>query len=217
MADMQLKDQGELIQDVLRRIDNDNRVAESGGRAAGVDVGERLRRLRKARKMTLQDVSRATGVSASAFSKIERNDLSPTISTMQRIAHGLGIELTTLLSSEDSGSASYGRRSVTRAGDGSALPTMTCNNVLLCPDIRGKRVTPILTRVKAREPEEYRVWAKSDAEIFLMVLEGRLVIHSRFYEPLELNTGDSMYYDANSEHVWTSAGPGDAKVLWVLA
>ncbi|MGG2362403.1 helix-turn-helix domain-containing protein, partial [Salmonella enterica] len=55
----------------------------------GVDVGARLLKLRKSRRLTLQDVSALTGVSASAFSKIERNELSPTISTMQRIAHGL--------------------------------------------------------------------------------------------------------------------------------
>ncbi len=52
----------------------------------GVDVGARLLKLRKGRRLTLQDMSALTGVSASAFSKIERNELSPTISTMQRIA-----------------------------------------------------------------------------------------------------------------------------------
>jgi hypothetical protein len=38
-----------------------------------------------------------------------------------------------------------------------------------------------------------------------------LLVHSRLYEPL--NTGDSIYYDADSEHVWTFVGPEDAKVL----
>jgi mannose-6-phosphate isomerase-like protein (cupin superfamily) len=49
-----------------------------------------------------------------------------------------------------------------------------------------------------------------------MVLEGTLIVHSALYEPLELNKGDSVYYDASTEHTWTSSGPTDAVVLWVL-
>jgi len=221
MSEMQALDQGTpeqgtIIQDVIRSRDEEARPSEAGGSFEELDIGGRLHQLRKSRGLTLQDVSRATGVSASAFSKIERNELSPTISTMQRIAQGLGIELTSLLADSDNGVAAAGRRSVTRAGDGKPLKTFTCDNTLLCADMKNKRVTPILTRVTARKPEDYRVWAKSDAEIFLMVIEGTLVVHSRHYEPLELKKGDSLYYDANSEHVWTSAGEGDAMVLWVL-
>ena len=180
-------------------------------------IGSRLRKIRKGRRLTLQEVSDLTGVSPSAFSKIERNDLSPTISTMQRIAKGLGVELVTLLTDQGGDLATFGgRRSVSRAGSGSHHVTGTCNNVLLCADLKNKRATPILTTVTARSPDEYKAWAKSDAEIFVMVLEGTLVVHSRLYEPLELNKGDCVYYDATTEHTWTSAGPKDAVVLWVL-
>jgi transcriptional regulator with XRE-family HTH domain len=182
-----------------------------------LDIGARLLKLRKRRKLTLQEASRLTGVSASAFSKIERNELSPTISTMQRIAQGLGIELVTLLSDEDGDPGSFrGRRSVTRAGTGNRHATGTCVNTLLCSDLKNKRATPILTTVTARSPNDYKAWAKSEAEIFVTVLDGTLVVHSALYEPLELNKGDSVYYDASTEHTWTSKGPTDAQVLWVL-
>jgi transcriptional regulator with XRE-family HTH domain len=183
-----------------------------------VDLGARLLKLRKSRGLTLQDVAALTGVSASAFSKIERNELSPTISTMQRIAHGLKVELVSLLSNDcEPGVVSFpGRRSITRAGSGSKHFTGTCKNVLLCPDLKNKRATPILTTVTARSPDDYPAWAKSEAEIFVMVLEGTLVVHSALYEPLELNKGDSVYYDATTEHTWTSKGRTNAVVLWVL-
>jgi transcriptional regulator with XRE-family HTH domain len=182
-----------------------------------VDIGAQLLRVRKGRGLTLQQASKLTGVSASAFSKIERNELSPTISTMQRIAQGLGIELVALLSGQENDPGVFrGRRSVTRAGAGSRHATATCNNMLLCAELKNKRATPILTTVTARSPKDYPAWAKSEAEIFVMVLEGTLVVHSALYEPLELNKGDSVYYDASTEHTWTSKGPTDAVVLWVL-
>jgi mannose-6-phosphate isomerase-like protein (cupin superfamily)/DNA-binding XRE family transcriptional regulator len=188
---------------------------ESANGAAS--IGARLRATRKKRRLTLQDASKLTGVSASAFSKIERDDLSPTISTMQRIATGLGVELVTLIAEQGSDLAAFGgRRSVSRAGTGSQHITGTCNNALLCADLKNKRATPILTTVTARSPDEYKAWARSDAEVFVMVLEGTLVVHSRLYEPLELNKGDCVYYDATTEHTWTSTGPKDAVVLWVL-
>jgi hypothetical protein len=136
---------------------------------------------------------------------------------MQRIATGLGVELVTLLTEQGSEPVTFaGRRSVNRAGAGSGHITATCNNTLLCADLKNKRATPILTTVTARSPDEYKAWAKSEAEIFVMVLEGTLVVHSRLYEPLELNKGDCVYYDATTEHTWTSVGPKDAVVLWVL-
>ncbi len=212
MPEIALLDHGEAVDDATIR------TAQPGEPRRGkVDVGARLLRTRKSRGLTLQDASRLTGVSASAFSKIERNELSPTISTMQRIAHGLEIELVSLLGDPNGVTGSFpGRRSVTRAGEGSGHTTGTCSNSLLCADLKNKRATPILTTVTARSTDDYAAWAKSDAEIFVMVLEGTLVVHSRMYEPLALNVGDSVYYDASAEHAWTSMGPKDAVVLWVL-
>jgi len=216
MPEISQVDQSDTPRAMSRRGDHNGAVAQDDSKGL-VNVGARLHKLRKARSLTLQDASTLTGVSASAFSKIERNELSPTISTMQRIADGLGVELVTLLNGHDDEPAGFGgRRSITRAGAGSAHTTATCNNVLLCADLKNKRATPILTTVTARSTEEYAAWAKSDAEIFVMVLEGTLIVHSRLYEPLVLNKGDSVYYDATTEHTWTSEGPQDAVVLWVL-
>lgn len=216
MPEISLAERGETGREPTEPSER-NAVRTSDDGRGRADVGARLLKLRKNRRLTLQDASALTGVSASAFSKIERNELSPTISTMQRIAQGLGVELVTLLADQDQNFGAFGgRRSISRAGTGSKHNTGTCNNVLLCADLKNKRATPILTTVTARSPDEYAAWAKSEAEIFVMVLDGTLVVHSRLYEPLELNKGDSVYYDATTEHTWTSKGPTDAVVLWVL-
>ncbi|WP_033066939.1 helix-turn-helix domain-containing protein [Thalassospira australica] len=180
------------------------------------EIGPRLHQLRKGRGWTLQDASKASGISASAFSKIERGELSPTISTIQRIARGFEMDVLSLLSDPDEQPTLLGRRSVTRVNEGKPHLSGNCDNQLLCADLKNKRMTPIRTRVVARDVEEYDVWPKTDAEIYMTVLSGTVVVHSKIYEPLELHEGDSMYYDASAEHVWTREGPEEAIVLWVL-
>ncbi|MEJ8574373.1 XRE family transcriptional regulator [Microbaculum marinum] len=192
-------------------------IKEPGGALSGnpkvLEVGAKLQQLRRERSWTLHEASRATGISVSTLSKIEREALSPTVTTLSRIATGFGIEAATLLT-DDSGGAT-GRRSITRSDDGKLSPTGTCDNVWLCSDLAQKKMAPIRTRVRARDISEYSEWARYNAEVFVTVLSGTLVVHSDIYAPVVLNEGDSMYYDANAGHVWTSEGEQDAVVLWV--
>jgi transcriptional regulator with XRE-family HTH domain len=181
-----------------------------------VEMGRKIADLRKERGLTLQRAGQITGVAASTLSKIERDDISPTISTLTRIATGFGIDVVQLLSNKEEVQFLPGRRSITRAGTGRTYNSATCVNELLCHDLKHKHMTPLYTKIGARTVGDYTNWPKSDTEIFLFVVKGTLVVNSRLYEPIELSEGDSMYYDASTEHLWTSKGPVDAEILWVI-
>ena len=56
-------------------------------------VGEQIQRLRTERKMTLDDLSRAAGVSKSMLSEIERDKANPTIAVAWRLTNALGVKL----------------------------------------------------------------------------------------------------------------------------
>ncbi len=60
-------------------------------------LGERLRRERIQRNLTLDDLAGKSGVSRSMISAIETGGKSPTIVVLHRIASGLGIRMTDLL------------------------------------------------------------------------------------------------------------------------
>jgi transcriptional regulator with XRE-family HTH domain len=195
------------------RIDGDDAPKPA---TAPVDIGQRLRMLRHERSWTLLQASRQTGLSLSALSKIERGDLSPTLSSLNKIAAGFGIDIVGLLDGETPPNVP-GRRAINRRSSGTAHKTNTCLNTWLAAELRHKRMLPILTRVTARDPDEYAEWANHSGEIFLYVLSGTLVVHSRLYEPVRLKAHDSMYYDATADSKWTSLGKADAQVLWVYA
>lgn len=64
------------------------------------EVGATLQKLRLQRGLTLDDLSRAAGVSKSMLSQIEREKANPTIAVTWRLANALGIGIEELLSSE---------------------------------------------------------------------------------------------------------------------
>lgn len=63
--------------------------------------GERVRLLRRERGQTLEELSRASGVSRAMISKVERGEKSPTVTVAAGIAAGLGVEVARLLGGEE--------------------------------------------------------------------------------------------------------------------
>lgn len=61
------------------------------------ELGDRVRRLRTARGVTLKQVEAAVGVSATHVSEIERGKTSPTIGALAKIASALKVDMAFLL------------------------------------------------------------------------------------------------------------------------
>lgn len=64
------------------------------------EVGATLQKIRLKRGLTLEDLSRAAGVSKSMLSQIEREKANPTIAVAWRLANALGIGIEELLAGE---------------------------------------------------------------------------------------------------------------------
>lgn len=60
-------------------------------------LGERVRRLREAKGLSLRELARSTGVSAPMLSQVERGETSPTLAVATKIARGLDLTLSRLL------------------------------------------------------------------------------------------------------------------------
>lgn len=59
---------------------------------------ENLKKLRETKKLSLENVSKLSGVSKSMLGQIERGEANPTISTVWKIANGLKVSFTALMS-----------------------------------------------------------------------------------------------------------------------
>jgi transcriptional regulator with XRE-family HTH domain len=183
---------------------------------APVKLGQRLKEIRKALGLTLEEASQKTGLARSTLSKIENEQISPTFQAMQKLTSGLQIDMPQLFTTPKKVTAT-GRRDITRNEAGKSHPTSTYEHELLAIQLTNKKMMPFKSRVRARDFSDYSGWIRHDGEEFLLVLEGEITFFSEFYEPVNLQHGDSVYYDANMGHMLISASEEDALILWVTA
>ena len=179
-------------------------------------LGARVREIRRSRNWTLEEASKRTGLARSTLSKIENEQISPTFDAVQKLAAGLGIDVPQLFAPSSEGRSS-GRRTATRAGEGRSHPTATYEHELLCTELARKKMIPFKSRVRARSFADFDGWVRHGGEEFLLVLEGAITLLTEFYEPLDLEIGDSVYYDSGMGHAVLSRSEEDALILWVTA
>lgn len=85
-------------------------MSEQGRRKGPPAFGERIRRTRKGRAMTLEALATASGVSKSVLSEIERGRTNPTLATLWNIGEALGLDPRELLGGNDGETTAAGRR-----------------------------------------------------------------------------------------------------------
>lgn len=188
----------------------------AGASLSPEQLGERLRSLRAERGWSLEEASRQVGLSRSALSKIERNEMSPTFSALHKIASGFRLELTGLL---NPGGAHHptGRRSIHRAGEGPIRKLPHYDLRLLLSDLKQTAFIPYETVARARSIGEFKEWDRHPSEDFVYVLSGQVCLHTEFYEPVLLDTGDSVFFDARMGHAFLAAGEAEARMLCISA
>jgi transcriptional regulator with XRE-family HTH domain len=184
--------------------------------AEPLELGSRVRELRKARNWTLEQAAQQAGLARSTLSKIENGQMSPTYDALKKLAVGLEISVPQLFTPPVKGQIN-GRLSITKNGQGAAHPTTTYEHELLAETLTKKQMLPYRARVRARKIEEFDGWVRHDGEEFLYVLTGVIQLYTEFYEPIEMRRGDSAYYDASMGHNVVSISDDDATILWVTS
>lgn len=76
---------------------NPHAVRGENERKLEVAIGREVRSLRKSIGITVADLSTSCGISVGMLSKIENGVISPSLTTLQALAHALGVPLTYLM------------------------------------------------------------------------------------------------------------------------
>ena len=197
----------------LIRIARENGAEES---AEPLNLGARVRELRKSRGWTLEQAAGHAGLARSTLSKIENGQMSPTYEALKKLAEGLQISVPQLFTPPRKDRIS-GRMAMTKSGQGTHHATATYEHELLADVLSKKRMLPYRARIRARSVDEFDGWVRHDGEEFLYVLTGVITLYTEFYEPIQMRRGDSAYYDATMGHNVVSVSDEDATILWITS
>jgi transcriptional regulator with XRE-family HTH domain len=176
-------------------------------------IGSLLRSLRTRRGWTLKQMSEQSGIPLSTLSKVEHDRLTLTYDKLLQLSQRLKLRMSELFAEQvEAEPAVTARRSIGRIGDAIEVNTPNYDYYYLCPELRRKRMIPVLTRVRAKSLEEFGPLVHHSGEEYIHVLEGRIQVHTEFYDHVELEAGQGVYIDSNMGHAYVAA-PGCKEAL----
>lgn len=204
------------------QIDKNAHSQLPAGGTEEVSFGWRIRTMRKAAGLTLENLGAASGMSRAALSKIERGEMSPTYESLLKLARGLGTDLATLVSGRRPVGGGY---DVTRVGEGVEYRDRRFLHRLIAPDLPDRTLFAFVTEVRATHLEGYGPWDSHDSEDVLYVLDGAIAVHLADRDTVELQRGDSMQMDGRIPHALVALPSKGgkpprkpvARLLWVSA
>ena len=168
--------------------------------------GQRFRRLRIKRGLSLAEVARATKVSVGFLSALERGQMRSSVATLQRIARFYKTNILSMFETN---------------GDAPSLVRPSQRKVLeTSPKVRmellawgNTAMEPHLFRVKpgggSGEPYTH------EGEEFLHVFRGEFEIWLQDQGRYRLKPGDSLYFESSIPHRWRNPGRSETWILWV--
>jgi transcriptional regulator with XRE-family HTH domain len=184
-------------------------------------LGRLLRNLRMRNDWTLKEMSKRTGIPLSTLAKVEHDRLTLTYDKLQQLSERLHIPMSELFADAPGtpdNNAVTARRSIGRIDRAIRVNTRNYDYYYLCAELRRKRMIPVLTRIRAKSVGEFGELVHHSGEEYIFVLEGRVEIHTEFYDPIVLEAGESIYIDSNMGHAYVAAeGCEEASVLGVCS
>jgi DNA-binding transcriptional MerR regulator/quercetin dioxygenase-like cupin family protein len=168
--------------------------------------GQRFRRLRTRRGLSLAQVARATKVSVGFLSALERGQMRSSISTLRRIARFYRTNILSLfeIAAENPRLVRPSQRKILETTPGVRMELLAWGQTAM---------EPHLFRIKpgGGSGESY----SHEGEEFLHILRGEFEIWLNSKEHYRLKPGDSLYFESSTPHRWRNPGRSETWLLWV--
>lgn len=179
--------------------------------AAHNGFGVALKSLRRERRLSLQEVASATGISASFLSIVENGKSDITLGRMMKLASFYDVHVSDLLP------PGTGRDPIVIRSDERrhiASPSEGLDISLLAPDSE-RRMLPLIAEFEpGGHPAEM---SQHEGEEFIYVLSGRIEIEIEGHEPVVLEPGDAAFYRADRPHLLSALDDGPASLIAVAS
>lgn len=177
-----------------------------------LEIGKRLREIRRDRDWTLEELSRHTGIAPSTISKLENGQGVINIDTLMKLSKGLGLSLDSL-ANPTAQLRNSGVRTITRKGAGEVFGTGVSEFRVLSSELAQKNIFPVVITTRREDDSPGGSWNEFPGERFIYVLRGRVKLLTEYYSPAILEEGDSAHFDSSMKHGVVSVDGEEAEFL----
>lgn len=177
---------------------------------AEVLVGRRLRELRNRQGLSLRALAERSGLNVNTLSLVENGKSSPSVSTLQQLALGLDLPISSFFDSEP-----VEKRVVYTPADQrpqAAFGSTQMQN--LGKDLAGSVVQPFVVILKPGMGSGDRMIVHTGHE-FVYCLSGSIRYNIEQVDFI-LHSGDSLVFEAHLPHCWENIGKDTTQILLVL-
>jgi len=191
----------------------------TGGEVEALNLGNKIRRLRRKKTLTLQNVSDLSGLSKSLLSQIENSFTAPPIATLLKISRALEVKIGYFFQDPPLSS----RIAVVRRKDRKkTVPLHSRANGTkvgyqyesLAYPMAEKKMEPFMIEIEHRKPEDM-IFYHHRGEEFLFVLEGRMEFRGAD-RVIKLDSMDCLYFDSSIPHALRGLDGKPAKAIGVI-
>lgn len=163
-----------------------------------VELAQRIKQLRQERRLTIEQLAAGTGLTRSWLSKVENFRVTPSLPALFQIANSLGVTVAQLVE----GLEEAPELCVVRNGEGLAIdrdpsPRNNTRYFSLAHHRLARNMDPFLLKLPPGGGREQCL--SHEGEEFLTVLQGGVTFEFGA-ERVELQQGDSLYFDGSTPH-----------------
>ena len=176
------------------------------------NLGAVVRQLRESRGLSLRTLAELSGFSAAFLSQVENAQASPSISSMERIAHALGVTMGEFFRATEEP-----RSSIVRAGERTGLSSQWSRAQIeaLGNSQPGRKFEGVVITIQPGGTSGKHAHAVSQEQI-AVIFEGELEL-TLGDEEHKLARGDAVTIRADAPRRWRNASDEPAQVLIVSA
>jgi transcriptional regulator with XRE-family HTH domain len=171
---------------------------------------DNLKKMREEKKLSLDNVAKLSGVSKSMLGQIERGEVNPTISTVWKIANGLKVSFTTLMSRPETD-----------------IEIVRQNDIQPLTEGDGRyRNYPVFSFNDTRRFEVYMLEIDNGGQLnaeahpggtqeFITVFSGAITVEVNG-EKYTVASGNSIRFKSDIQHCYRNAGTEQARLSMVI-
>jgi transcriptional regulator with XRE-family HTH domain len=181
-------------------------------------IGNKIRQIREAKEMSVEDLAQASNTSAKLIDQLEKGALVPSLTPLLQIARALGVRLGTFLDDAPHNApilvkAGRSKNVVRFSGNCDKCENSTLDFFSLASDKADRHMEPFLIDVHPPQSGEMKL-SSHEGEEFIFVTRGEIeILYGK--DRYNLAAGDSIYYDSVVPHHVHAVGT-DAQILAVV-